>query len=120
MLLLPEILAERSSPSGYEFELRVPPQLACFTGHFPGLPVLPGVVQLGWACDLANPRYSLPACFTHIAALKFMQVVKPGELLALALGYDPARREIFFSYRDAKGAECSSGRIGYAGNAQDV
>ena len=99
---------------GYALDLRVPPELECFAGHFPGMPLLPGVVQVEWAVALAQPRFALPPRFSHIAALKFMRVIQPGETLVLELGFDASRGELGFTYRDSQGRECSSGRIGFS------
>ena len=54
--LRPDILATRPSPDGIRVDLRVPADLACFPDHFPGFPLLPGVVQLDWALALARPQ----------------------------------------------------------------
>jgi 3-hydroxymyristoyl/3-hydroxydecanoyl-(acyl carrier protein) dehydratase len=111
--LWPEVLATRPGPDGFNFDLRVPPDLECFSGHFPGTPLLPGVVQLSWVLALAQPRFRLPANFAHVGALKFTRVVMPGANLLLDLGFDGARGELSFRFRDSAGLECSSGRIGF-------
>lgn len=54
-----------------------------FAGHFPGAPVLPGVVLLDEtirAIERANGGE--PRCW-RVASVKFLQVVAPGEALAL-------------------------------------
>lgn len=54
-----------------------------FDGHFPGSPVLPGVVLLDEAIraiELADG--GAPRCW-RVAAVKFLRVVPPGELLML-------------------------------------
>jgi len=43
----PRIVSETLGPP-VRLELAVAPDLPCFEGHFPGVPVLPGVVQLDW------------------------------------------------------------------------
>jgi 3-hydroxymyristoyl/3-hydroxydecanoyl-(acyl carrier protein) dehydratase len=118
--LRPDILATRPSPTGVRFDLRVPADLSCFRDHFPGFPLLPGVVQLDWALALARPQFSLPPRFTHIADLKFMHPVPPGEPVELDLSFDDARSEVRFCFRDRAGRECSSGRIGFKPDSADV
>ena len=45
---LPTVL-ERVSGPGETFTLAIGADLIAFRGHFPGNPVLPGVVQVDWA-----------------------------------------------------------------------
>ena len=46
-----EVLYERREQRSFEQRLRVPGDLPCLEGHFPGLPVLPGLAQLSWAAE---------------------------------------------------------------------
>ncbi|MGF6412114.1 acyl-CoA synthetase (AMP-forming)/AMP-acid ligase II [Paraburkholderia sp. MM5482-R2] len=48
-----EVLAETRVGDTLHYVLRVPQSLQHFAGHFPGLPILPGVVQVDWAARLA-------------------------------------------------------------------
>jgi len=118
--LRPDVLATRPNPAGVHFDLRVPAGLSCFPEHFPAFPLLPGVVQLQWVLMLARPQFPLPPTFTHVADLKFMRLVSPGEQLALDLSYDGARGEVSFSFSDQAGRTCSSGRIGFAADGARV
>ncbi|MGH7293014.1 MAG: AMP-binding enzyme, partial [Myxococcota bacterium] len=47
-VLAPLTLSERRGPRSLERELRVPADLAFLDGHFPGQPVVAGVVQIHW------------------------------------------------------------------------
>jgi 3-hydroxymyristoyl/3-hydroxydecanoyl-(acyl carrier protein) dehydratase len=85
MPLLPEILAERRDGAKLDLDLRVPPALACFDGHFPGHPVLPGVVQLDWSARYARERLGLRGEFCAAENLKFHALVTPGMRLTLSL-----------------------------------
>jgi 3-hydroxyacyl-[acyl-carrier-protein] dehydratase len=66
------------------------PSLERFEGHFPGEPILPGVLlveamaQTGAACVLADPanRGKL-ALFAGIERARFRRIVHPGETLRL-------------------------------------
>lgn len=111
-----EVLAEARSGDTLHYELRVPPTLAHFAGHFPGLPILPGVVQVDWVVRLAADHLPAVRAVASIDRLKFMAPVSPGAVLALTLAHDAARRRLQFAYR-AKGRECASGVIVYGAPA---
>ncbi len=82
-----------------------------FDGHFPGHPVLPGVVQLDWAERFGREAFVhlLPA-FAGLDQLKFQQVIPPGARVELELQCDEAGRELRFALRSASGAH-ASGRL---------
>jgi acyl-coenzyme A synthetase/AMP-(fatty) acid ligase/3-hydroxymyristoyl/3-hydroxydecanoyl-(acyl carrier protein) dehydratase len=101
----------------WQLELQVPLDLAHFSGHFPQTPVLPGVVQIDWAQQLARQLIEqLPPRFVGMEVLKFQQLVRPGDPLQLSLRFDATRGKLYFSFRNGDKA-CSSGRI-LLGSAQ--
>ncbi len=72
--------------------LFVPPELPCFRGHFPNRPILPGVLQLDWAVELADalwPKQTRADHFAGLARLKFKAPVEPGAMLAIRLTLAP-------------------------------
>jgi acyl-coenzyme A synthetase/AMP-(fatty) acid ligase/3-hydroxymyristoyl/3-hydroxydecanoyl-(acyl carrier protein) dehydratase len=105
-------LTESAGGDTLHYELRVPPTLVHFAGHFPGLPILPGVVQVDWAVRLAAENLPAVRAVASIDRLKFMAPVPPGAVLALTLTHDAARRRVQFAYR-LDGRECASGVIVY-------
>jgi acyl-coenzyme A synthetase/AMP-(fatty) acid ligase/3-hydroxymyristoyl/3-hydroxydecanoyl-(acyl carrier protein) dehydratase len=107
-----EVLAEARSGDTLHYELRVPPALVHFAGHFPGLPILPGVVQVDWAMRLAAEHVPAVRAVASIDRLKFMAPVSPGAVLKLTLAHDVGRRRVQFAYR-MNGRECASGVIVY-------
>nr|WP_312969486.1 AMP-binding protein [Pseudomonas sp.] len=104
--------ASASEDNGeWHLELDVPLDLAHFSGHFPGTPVLPGVVQIDWAQQLARALIAdLPPLFGGMEVLKFQQLVRPGDRLQLTLRFDRERNKLYFTFRNGE-ANCSSGRI---------
>ena len=107
---LPEVLSQTEADGEWTLQLVVPVDLACFSGHFPRAPVLPGVVQVDWALSLGRERLALPPRFAGMEVLKFQQLVRPGDHVTLCLRFDPQRSKLYFAYRNAD-APCSSGRI---------
>ncbi|TBU76219.1 acyl-CoA synthetase family protein [Phytopseudomonas daroniae] len=101
----------REEDGEWHLELDVPLDLAHFSGHFPGTPVLPGVVQIDWAQQFARALISdLPPLFGGMEVLKFQQLVRPGDRLQLTLRFDRERNKLYFTFRNGE-ANCSSGRI---------
>lgn len=116
MIDLPEIDSiERSRDGRESLTLRfvIPATLRYFEGHFPGVPLLPGVVQIGWAIELARQHLSQPALagFRSLSGVKFMQVIQPGAQIALLLTSD-SPSQLSFEYR-AGGVLCSTGRVSF-------
>lgn len=108
--MAPEVLEQRQQGNELHLRLAVPLDLACFTGHFPKTPVLPGVVQIDWAIALAAPLLAEPRRFAGMEVLKFQHLVRPGDELSLVLRLDSERGKLYFSYTCA-GQPCSSGRV---------
>lgn len=106
----PTILDEQRDGDECTLHLHIPDDLAYFPGHFPQAPVLPGVVQIAWALQLAASRLgTLPQC-RELEALKFQRLLRPGDRVALALRHDRARGKLHFAYRQGDVAY-SSGRL---------
>ncbi|MCU1718375.1 acyl-CoA synthetase family protein [Pseudomonas sp. 5P_3.1_Bac2] len=95
----------------WQLQLEIPLDLAHFSGHFPQTPVLPGVVQVDWAQQLARQLMpELPPRFVGMEVLKFQQLVRPGDRVQLSLRFDSERGKLYFALRNGE-APCSSGRI---------
>ncbi|MCC7461671.1 MAG: hypothetical protein IT480_04320 [Gammaproteobacteria bacterium] len=92
--------------------LHVPHDLGWFVGHFPGEPVLPGVVQLRWAVAAAGRLLGMAAGPGSIRQLKFKSPIRPGCLLDLALTRTVDVAVVTFAFRSASG-EHSCGRLHY-------
>lgn len=108
--MAPEVLERRREAEELHLRLAVPLDLACFPGHFPQTPVLPGVVQIDWAIALASDLLQVERRFAGMEVLKFQQLVRPGDELALTLRLDHERGKLYFAFTCA-GQPCSSGRI---------
>ena len=106
----PEVLEQRNVDGEWYLQLGVPPDLAYFSGHFPTVPVLPGVVQVNWAMALGQRLLNLPPKFAGMEVLKFQQLVRPGDQISLSLRFDAERGKLYFAFRNSD-APCSSGRI---------
>ncbi|TNY25065.1 acyl-CoA synthetase [Fulvimonas soli] len=105
-----ELLDEQEQDGAWTLTLRLPLDLVHFDGHFPRAPVLPGVLQVGWALALAAPRLGIAPRCREMEALKFQRLLRPGDEVELALRHDAARGKLHFAYR-LDGEHCSSGRL---------
>jgi 3-hydroxymyristoyl/3-hydroxydecanoyl-(acyl carrier protein) dehydratase len=107
---LPERLATRDGADEREVMLRVPEGHACFEGHFPGDPIVPGIVLLHWAVTELARWQERELEVQALDALKFRRPVKPGETFALRLARASTPHSFSFEMRDASGP-ISSGRV---------
>jgi 3-hydroxymyristoyl/3-hydroxydecanoyl-(acyl carrier protein) dehydratase len=106
---------EHEQDGRWTLTLRLPLELVHFDGHFPQAPVLPGVMQVGWALALAAPRLGTSMHCQQMEALKFQRLLRPGDQVELSLHVDDERDDsgrckLHFAYH-LDGAHCSSGRL---------
>ena len=92
-----------------QFELFVNETLSYFTGHFPEQAVLPGVVQIHWAGELAKRFFSCRG-FCQLSNVKFNSVILPEMAVTLSLDYHAQNGKLKFSYSNAE-QRFSSGTI---------
>ncbi len=100
----------RRGGGGLGCSVRVPYDLAIFDGHFPTIPILPGVVQVDWAVGLARTHLRAGGRFNGITATKFRRLVQPGMNLALTLEHRLESGELRFEYLLGEGL-VSAGRV---------
>ena len=110
MILLPEVVVLERGQDHLNLRLVLPESNLYFEGHFPGCPLLPGVVQIGWAIEFARLHIPFEARFLALSAVKFMRMIQPDESVTLHLAADMERRELAFEYQ-LSGVPCSSGRV---------
>ncbi len=94
--------------------VRVPYELPVFRGHFPSRPIVPGVVQIGWAVDIARAQGVVSGTFAGISAAKFRRVLQPGMDLGLRLDGRDERRQLSFEY-SLGSMVVSGGRVQFGG-----
>jgi hypothetical protein len=91
-------------------EITAPANLLYFDGHFDVAPILPGVVQVDWAIHYGRQYFDLPVRFKGINALKFQQVIQPGNPVQLELLHDAGKGSLQFRYFSEAGQH-ASGRV---------
>jgi 3-hydroxymyristoyl/3-hydroxydecanoyl-(acyl carrier protein) dehydratase len=80
-----------------------------FQGHFPGAPILPGVVQLGLAVENAKKAYGFDGALKMAKKLKFVHIIEPGHDIVLSLSKS-GDGEVKYEFSEG-GALCSSGTL---------
>jgi 3-hydroxymyristoyl/3-hydroxydecanoyl-(acyl carrier protein) dehydratase len=75
-----------------QFALHIPADHAAFAGHFPGEPIVPGVVLLDEALYCISDALRVPAHEWAIQSAKFLSAARPGEFLQLAITHDTGQR----------------------------
>ena len=84
-LHLPVVLAQHQSADAAEFKLEFPIELAAFKGHFPDLPIYPGVGQIGFIQYFAKMIWPELLWCDGLAQIKFQDLIRPGVVLQLKL-----------------------------------
>jgi len=107
----PEIRAVARTETGVAIDLVVPVDLVYFAGHFPGAPILPGVVQIAWAHRLAVRHLGAAEDLGSAARVKFKRAIGPGEALTLTLTPRADGAGFAFEYAGANGTR-SVGSVG--------
>ena len=104
----PAVLGWRATAERLDAELVFPPDGEWFAGHFPGIPVLPGVAQLFFI------RYFSKRAFMDfpekpvLKFVKFRRIVRPGEHVSLCVERTAPGR---FSYRMSVGGAVSASGV---------
>jgi len=79
----PEILGESWEDDRCSLELRVPEELVYLEGHFPGVPVVAGVVQMEWVVDALTRLLGETPRIRQMDGLKFASLLQPGDVFSL-------------------------------------
>ena len=106
----PAVHDVRHQSEGVEIDLSIPENLFYLRGHFPGEPVLPGVVQIDWAVQLADRYLDTGLGGARNFKVKFRSVITPGSDLTIALKKPAGNGRLSFEYRQGTNI-LSSGSI---------
>ncbi|SDU23874.1 AMP-binding protein [Halopseudomonas salegens] len=93
------------SPHHARLELEVPEHLVYLEGHFDSYSLVPGVVQIQWAIDLAEEQFACCCQVADMDRLKFQQPLRPGMRFTLEL--ELSASALRFSFDSCEGRHSS-------------
>ena len=105
----PPVVSATADDGRVAVELESTAELDWFQGHFPDQPVLPGVIQLHWAAELAAMLFDLEGPPQHVKRLKFSNVIVPPCRIEMTLEQH-GDREVQFQVQ-CDGLPNSQGRL---------
>lgn len=105
----PQVVSISGQTPDWQLQLLVSGEVTWFDGHFPGNPILPGVVQVFWA-QYFSQQLLLVETFSAVKKLKFNQMILPESTVTLTLNAEQAKQRIHFQYH-MNGETCSSGNF---------
>lgn len=79
----------------------------CFSGHFPGDPILPGIAQLDMVAECISSAGEEKGAVTGLSRVKFRKIVRPGELLDIHITYSSRKDHYAFRITGADEDVCS-------------
>ncbi|WP_221074798.1 thioester dehydrase [Agarivorans aestuarii] len=94
----------------FTLSLNIASELPCLQGHFPNLPVVPGVAQLHWAVEFAASYLGVSNEVSALEVLKYQHVMQPERSIQLSLRFDEKKSKLYFNYFDEDN-KYSSGRV---------
>lgn len=71
--------------NGWRTEVTFPEDFPAFQGHFPGHPILPGVVQILVGLHVLSVGLDQPVVLHDVIQSKFLAQVEPGQPIAISV-----------------------------------
>jgi acyl-coenzyme A synthetase/AMP-(fatty) acid ligase len=109
----PEVRGNRPSVAAagsprLELDLYIDPNLPQLDGHFPDLPIVPGVALVDWATMFAARHLNIGDGIARSLQVKFRRLIMPGEIVTLVLEHQIDRNRLAFSYQQ-RAQICATG-----------
>lgn len=96
----------------------VPGAFSGYRGHFPGNPILPGIVQLSFIRRLAERRLGFPLRLAGVRRIKYLRLITPDLPVTLSLELTPGETEGTWaanaSFVNADGGRVSAAKLIFA------
>ncbi len=88
-----------------DWQRTVPHDHPALPGHFPGAPVLPGVVLLDWAWEACGALLPPASRLLGVQSAKFLRAVRPGEQLRIAVAPSESHADFTIHVGDTLAAQ---------------
>lgn len=79
------VLETSIGESGFSSTIKLNPDHIVYTGHFPGHPVTPGVIQLQIVHELLENHFDKNLRLIKMPNCKFLKILNPKEILQLVV-----------------------------------
>jgi 3-hydroxymyristoyl/3-hydroxydecanoyl-(acyl carrier protein) dehydratase len=73
----------RSEENEISAEIHVPSDSPWFDGHFPGVPILPGVAQIGMVFDAISKAHNQNLMISSVRRVRFKHIIRPDDQLKI-------------------------------------
>ncbi len=110
--VLPLIVSQEISERSISLFLKIPGDLYYFKGHFPGFPIVAGVVQLHWAVTFAQHFFDLPKAVRDVSKMKFSNLMRPDDSVYLTLILDDDKQLVSYRF-DCEDKNYATGCFSY-------
>ena len=91
--------ADQGGSARIDLDLYISRDLPQLDGHFPGLPIVPGVALVDWAARFAERYLHLGDGVARVLQVKFRRITSPDSLVTLTLEHQVPRNRLAFTYR---------------------
>lgn len=82
------ILSKETDGNPLEFLVEINPNHSIYQGHFPGMPIVPGVVLLQIVKELVESTFNQKLQLKEASNIKFLKMVLPNEAKELEIVLD--------------------------------
>ena len=97
----------------------VPGDFSGYRGHFPGNPILPGIVQLSFIRRLAERRLGIPLRLAGVRRIKYLRLITPDLPVTLKLALEKSEDGTWSadaSFVNNEGGRVSAAKLIFASN----
>ena len=81
----------RSAANEISADIHVPSDSPWFDGHFPGVPILPGVAQIGMVFDAISKAHNQNLMISSVRRVRFKHIIRPDDQLKIIVA--PLKQE---------------------------